>query len=176
MGVWARRGLFAGDGGYGGWGFGGGGFGGGGGLHGPLLVLLSPTLSNSKLNSNKLQNNDDFSESKKRNSEFVHARAIHRKSGYSRSFHGVLTRFSRGSHGVLTGFSRGSHAIFLLLSLTSVEVAELATCLRIDEEGDGENKSQTGERKSGIQRAFACRCPQGLLPGSSAAEISVAQT
>ena len=78
--------------------------GGGGGLHGPLLVLLSPTLSNSKLNSNKLQKNDDFSESKKRNSDFVHARAIHRKSGYSRSFHGVLTRFSRGSHAIFTRF------------------------------------------------------------------------
>ena len=93
------------DGGYGGWGFGGGRVGGGGGLHGPLLVLLSPTLSNSKLNSNKLQKTDDFSESKKRNNDindFVHARAIHRKSGYSRSFHGVLTRFSRGSQGVLT--------------------------------------------------------------------------
>ena len=89
-----------GDGGYRG---GGGLWGEGGGVRGPIHVSCTLKL---QVNSNKLQKKDDFSESKKRSSDFVHARAIHRKSGYSRSFHGVLTRFSRGSHGVLTRFSR----------------------------------------------------------------------
>ena len=86
----------------GGWG-GGGLWGEGGGVRGPIHVSGTLKL---QVNSNKLQKKDDFSEYKKRSSDFVHARAIHRKSGYSRSFHGVLTRFSRGSHGVLTRFSR----------------------------------------------------------------------